>query len=65
MFQKFIFQMLLNCLAAASPEVVKAIREAIAKMAEDAKKTSNPWDDIFFALLQLLIGKPGEPVEET
>jgi len=64
MFQKFIWQMLSNCLAAASPEIVEGIRKSVQEMVEKAKKTPNPWDDMFTQLLQNIVGRPKEPIED-
>lgn len=64
MFQKQMFELLLMMVTAASPEIREAIREAVAKLAVDARKTENPWDDMLAMVLGIIIGRPGEPVSE-
>lgn len=61
MFQKFIFNVLMRALAAASPEILEGIRQGVEVMMVKAIATVNPWDDIAVGLLQMLIGHPKEP----
>ena len=39
-----------------SPELKTGLTEFVAKLEADAKKTPNPWDDIFVGLLKTLFG---------
>lgn len=64
MFQKQMYEMLGFMLASATPAIVERIREAVAKMAVDAEQTENPWDDMLALMLRMIIGSPGEPIEE-
>ncbi|MBA7546028.1 hypothetical protein ES705_38411 [subsurface metagenome] len=42
----------------ASPELRKVLEEWLTNLETQAKKTSNPWDDILVAMLKsLLLGK--------
>ena len=42
-------------LATISPEVKDLMKSFIAKLDEQAKATSNPWDDMFVAILKEII----------
>jgi len=42
-------------LATISPEIKKALTEFVNRLESDAKKTSNPWDDMFVAILKSII----------
>lgn len=47
---------------AASPEILNNFQLMVQEISDRAKTTVNPWDDIFAMLLQMAVGKPGEPV---
>lgn len=65
MYQRQMYEMLGMMLASATPAIVESIRKAIAKMAVDAEQTENPWDDMLALMLRMIIGSPGEPIEEV
>lgn len=52
----------------ASPELRKGLEEWLTALEVQAKKTSNPWDDILVGLLKtLLLGKQSnaDPVDKS
>ncbi len=61
---KFIVLVIMKALAAASPQIVQSLRQAVQEMVDRAHKTENPWDDVATELLQTIIGKPGGIVDE-
>jgi len=42
-------------LTVMSPEIKKAVAEFVANLETQAKKTPNPWDDMFVAILKGII----------
>lgn len=62
MYQKFIFNMLMQVLGAASPNIVEGIRISVEAMVKAAAETKNPWDDMAAGLLQMIVGRPKEPL---
>lgn len=46
-----------------SPQLRKYIIEAVDNWGEAAKKTENPWDDIFVKILKILLKINGENKE--
>jgi len=53
---KILAKLLPVILTVVSPEIKKAIQEFASKLAVDAKKTPNPWDDVLAAILQSIVG---------
>jgi len=50
--------------AAASPAIVEGLRVAVQEWVVKAETTPNPWDDILVGIIQMLIGKPGDPLKK-
>lgn len=48
---------------AASPEIVASMRSLVQEMKTRATQTENPWDDILAGLLEMSVGKPGDPIQ--
>jgi len=61
--QKWWLFIIKQAIAAASPEIVEGLRQMVAEIVVKAKETENPWDDIFAGVLEMIVGKPGEPRE--
>lgn len=60
-----IIKIVINILLAnATPALVEEIRKAVATAKEKSKTTVNPWDDLFFSFLQVLVGKPGDAINK-
>ncbi|RLB83724.1 MAG: hypothetical protein DRH24_06510 [Deltaproteobacteria bacterium] len=49
--KKLLANILINMLTVVTPEIRKAICEALMALRERAKQTANPWDDIFVDIL--------------
>lgn len=60
---KWIFTILAKAVAMASPGIIEDLRRMVDEMMKKAIQTPNPWDDIIVGLLQMIIGKPGDPQE--
>ena len=58
--QKWFLTVLMHVISVASPEILKSVRVKIAELADEAKKTENPWDDVLAGIMQMLVGKPPE-----
>jgi len=56
---KFFLLILRNALAHASPALLANLRGFVAGQVVEAEKTPNPWDDLAWGVLQLIVGKPG------
>lgn len=55
---EWILRLIGMIFSVASPELRKGLEEWLDRLEAQAKKTSNPWDDILVGLLkQLLLGK--------
>jgi len=55
---EWILRLIGMIFSVASPELRKGIEEWLNNLDAQAKKTSNPWDDILVGLLKtLLLGK--------
>lgn len=52
---QLLFRILLLVVTMLSPAVKSTLAELINRLDADAKKTDNPWDDIFVAMLRNLI----------
>jgi len=52
---ELLFRILLLVVTMLSPAVKKTLADLINQLDADAKKTANPWDDIFVAMLKTLI----------
>ena len=50
-----MFRILLLVVTMLSPAVKTTLADLINQLDVDAKKTDNPWDDIFVAMLKTLI----------
>lgn len=61
---RWLLLIIQQALAAASPRIVASLRGMVQEMVERAVETSNPWDDVVVGLLQTIVGKPGDRVEE-
>jgi len=64
MYGKFLFDILMKTFAVASPEIMEGIRNGVADMVKRADETANPWDDFAVGLLQMIVGKPKEPIAD-
>jgi len=55
---EWILRLIGMIFSVASPELRKGLEQWLDNLEAQAKKTSNPWDDILVGLLkQLLLGK--------
>jgi len=52
---KLLEKLLPLILTVMSPEIKKAIAQLVVNLDEQAKKTPNPWDDMFVAILKSII----------
>ena len=50
-----LFRILLLVVTMLSPAVKATLADLLNKLDADAKKTANPWDDIFVAMLKTLV----------
>lgn len=57
---KFLLMMLMNAMKMASPSIIASIQAQVDDMVRRAKETTNPWDDVFCAFLQQIVGKPAD-----
>ncbi len=55
---KWLAALLEQILKQISPELRKALIEFVNRLEADAKKTANPWDDIFVGLIKLVLVIP-------
>jgi len=53
---EWILRLIGMIITVLSPELKTGLTEFVAKLEADAKKTPNPWDDIFVGLLKTLFG---------
>lgn len=55
---EWILRLIIMVVSVMSPELRKNLEALINNLEEQAKKTANPWDDIFVGLLKsILVGK--------
>jgi len=52
---KLLEKLLPLILSVMSPEIKKAVAGFVQQLDEQAKKTPNPWDDMFVAILKSII----------
>ena len=52
---KLLEKLLPLILSVMSPEIKKAVAQFVLQLEEQAKKTPNPWDDMFVAILKSII----------
>jgi len=52
---KWILQLITAIVTVMSPELRKGLEDLINGLEIQAKKTANPWDDIFVGLLKTLL----------
>jgi len=50
-----LFRILLLVVTMLSPAVKSTLTDLLNQLDADAKKTDNPWDDIFVAMLRTLV----------
>jgi len=50
-----LFRILLLVVTMLSPAVKATLTDLLNQLDADAKKTANPWDDIFVAMLKTLV----------
>ncbi len=62
---KWLWTILRGALEKATPAILENLRQLVQEMVEKAKKTPNPWDDVFCGLLQMIVGKPGARIEAS
>lgn len=55
----WIAALIRQMLSVISPELRKVVTELVNKLEADAKKTPNPWDDIFVGLLKYILDMKG------
>ncbi len=55
---KWIAALLEQILKQISPELRKALIEFVNRLEADAKKTANPWDDIFVGIIKFVLVIP-------
>jgi len=58
---KWIFRLVTLIVSVASPELRKLIGDMLNNLEQQAKKTSNPWDDMLVGLLKTLMLGGNEP----
>ena len=61
--KEWLLTILAKAVAMASPGIIEDLRRMVDDMMNKAIQTPNPWDDIIVGLLQMIIGKPGDPQE--
>lgn len=52
----WIMRLIALVVTVISPELKSGLTEFVAKLEADAKKTPNPWDDVFVGVLKTLLG---------
>lgn len=53
---KWLFDLLSMVLSVMTPELRMGIESFVKRLDADAKKTPNPWDDIFVGVLKSILG---------
>jgi len=51
-----VYKLISLIVTVISPELKKGLTDLVVKLDADAKKTSNPWDDMFVGVLKMLLG---------
>lgn len=59
---KWLMIIFAKALELGTPSMVANLREFVDKQFADAKETVNPFDDILWGTLQVIVGKPGDVV---
>jgi len=55
---KWIFRLISLVIGVVSPEIRTGVAELLDKLEAQAKKTTNPWDDMLVAMLkEIMTGK--------
>jgi len=60
MWAKILFAIIPLMLDVITPEIRVGVHEWLSNMEEKARKTDNPWDDMFFGFLRMVLSGRSE-----